>query len=69
MQTIEFIPNYSLQEEWTEAWNLVNQRRGSAIMREELDRALKWTLWISHGLLHAPSRASEKGGRQYRDLA
>ena len=40
MQTIEFIPN-SIQEEWTEAWNLVHQRRRSAITWEEVRQGIE----------------------------
>jgi hypothetical protein len=68
MMTVEFIPN-SLQEEWTKAWNDVNRMRDGAETDEIRDRALKWILWLPHGLLHATNRGGKKGARQFRDLA
>ena len=68
MQTIEYIPN-SLQEDWTEAWNSVHMLRQAAVTEEEKDRAMKWILWLPHGLLHAPQRGGSKGNSQYMEQA
>ena len=68
MQTMEFVPN-SLQNEWTKAWNDVNMMRDGVETDEIRDRALKWIMWLPHGLLHASSRGGKKGSRQFRDLA
>ena len=62
MQTVEFVPN-SLQDEWTKAWNDVNRMRDGAETEEIRDIALKWILWLPHGLLHALSRGGKKGAR------
>jgi hypothetical protein len=62
MQTMEFFPN-SLQEEWTKAWNNGNMMRDGAETNEKRDMALKWILWLPHGLLHASSRGGKKGSR------
>jgi hypothetical protein len=43
--------------------------RDRAETDEIRDRALKWILWLPHGLLHASSRGGKKGSRQFRDLA
>jgi len=38
--------------------------------RDEIrDKALKWILWLPHGLLYASRRGGKKGARQFRDLA
>ena len=68
LQTVEFIPN-SLQDEWTKAWNDVQRMRNAAESDEERDRALKWTLWLPQGLLHATSRGGQNGARRFRELA
>jgi hypothetical protein len=68
MQTVEFISN-SLRDEWTGAWNTVHKMRAAAATEEERDRALKWILWLPHGMLQASSKGGQKGARQYRDLA
>jgi len=36
---------------------------------EERERALKWILWLPHGLLHAPRRGGKARARQYKELA
>jgi hypothetical protein len=43
--------------------------RDGAETPEARDRALKWILWLPHGLLHATSREGKKGAIQFRDLA
>jgi len=43
--------------------------RDGAETDEIRDKALKWILWLPHGLLHASSREGKKGARQFRDLA
>ena len=43
--------------------------RDRAETDEIRDRALKWILWLPHGLLHASSRGGKKGSRLFRDLA
>jgi hypothetical protein len=68
MQTLEFIPS-TLQEEWTEAWNVAHELRRSAIIEEENERALKWVLWMPQGLLHTPTRGGKNGKRQYKEMA
>jgi hypothetical protein len=68
MQTVEVIPN-SIQDEWTEAWNAADRQRQAAETEEEVERALKWILWLPQGLLHAPRRGGKNGARQYRELA
>jgi hypothetical protein len=68
IHTVEVIPN-SMQAEWTEAWNTVHMMRQAARKDEENERALKWILWLPHGLLHAPQRGGKNGTRQYRELA
>ena len=68
MQTVEIIPN-SLQEEWKEAWNAAHKQRQTTVTEEEKERALKWILWLPHGLLHAPQRGGKNGTHLYRELA
>jgi len=68
MQTMEFVPN-SLQDGWTKAWNDVHMMRDGAETDEIRDRALKYILWIPHGLLHASRRGGKNGARQFRDFA
>ena len=65
---MEFVPN-SLQDEWRKAWNDVNKMRNGAETDEIRAKALKWILWLPHGLRHALSRGGKKGSRQFRDLA
>ena len=68
MRTMEFIPN-SLHDEWTEAWNATHRRRDAPDTEEDKERALKWILWLPHGLSHSPQRGGKNGVRQYRDIA
>ena len=68
MQTVELVP-ISLQEEWTKAWNDVHIMRDAAETDDIRDRALKWILWVPHGLLNATNIRGKKGARQFKDLA
>ena len=68
MQMVEFVPN-SLQEEWTNAWNVAHELIRSAITKIDMERALKWILWLPQGLLHAPTRGGNNGARQYKEIA
>jgi len=43
MRTVEFIPK-SLQDEWSEAWNVTHRRRDAAETEEDKERDLKWIL-------------------------
>jgi hypothetical protein len=43
--------------------------RDGAETKEIRDKAMKWILWLPHGLLHATHRGGKKGARQLRDLA
>ncbi len=36
---------------------------------EETERALKWIMWLSQALLHAPRRGRKNGARQHMELA
>jgi hypothetical protein len=66
--TAELIPN-TLQEEWTNARNVIHELRRAAIAEEEKERALKWMLWMPQGLLHAPTRGGKNRTRQFKELA
>jgi hypothetical protein len=68
MQIVEYVP-ISLQEKWTEAWNVANQLRRSATSEKDKERALKWLLMLPHGLLHAPTRGRSNRTRQCKEMA
>ena len=68
IQAIEFIL-YGMQEKWTDAWNFVHKCRESGVTQKGKDKAVKWLLWLPHGLLHSLARGGEVGLSQCRDLA
>ncbi len=47
----------------------MHMQRQSAVTEEERERALKWIMWLPHGMLHAPRRRGKGGARQYMELA
>ncbi len=68
MRTVEIIPT-SLQEELTEAWNSVCELREVARTEEDKEGALKWLLWLPHGLLHEAARGDKADNHTLRRLA
>jgi hypothetical protein len=68
MQAVEFIPN-TMQEEWTDAWNVAHEIIKTGKTDIDKERGFKWNMWMPQGLLPMPTRGGKNVTRQFKEIA